>query len=58
MVNMNPIHQFQYQDHINIIWGFPKIGVPKNGRFIRENPTRWMMTGPGGTPISYDHIVI
>ena len=28
------------------IWVFPKIGVPQNGWFIRENPIRF-----GGTPI-------
>ena len=30
------------------IWGFPKIGVPKNGGFIREHPTK--MDDIYGTP--------
>ena len=31
------------------IWVFPKIGVPQNGWFIRENPIK--MDDLGGTPI-------
>ena len=23
-----------------VIWGFPKLGVPQNGWFIRENPIK------------------
>ena len=29
-----PIHKLQH------IWGFPKMGVPQNGWFIRENPIK------------------
>ena len=32
------------------IWGFPQMGVPPNGWFLRENPIyKWMMAGD--TPI-------
>jgi len=35
--------------HEGLIWVFPKIGVPKNGWFIMENPIK---NGRfGGTPI-------
>ena len=27
------------------IWMFPKIGVPQNGWFVRENPIKWMIWG-------------
>ena len=31
------------------IWGVPKMGIPRNGWFILDNPNlKWMMTG--GTP--------
>ena len=30
----------KYQNHPKVIWVFPKIGVPQNGWFIRENPIR------------------
>ena len=30
-----------WEDRANgIIWGFPGMGVPQNGWFIRENPTK------------------
>ena len=36
-------------DVLDRMWMFPKIGVPQNGWFIRENPIK--MDDLGGTPI-------
>ena len=30
----------QLEEVDDIIWGFPKIGVPQNGWFIMENPIK------------------
>ena len=33
------------EQSIRLTWGFPKIGVPRNGWFINENPIKWMSWG-------------
>ncbi len=38
----------------NIIWVFPKIGVPQNGWFIMENPIKMDVLG-GPTPYFWKH---
>ena len=39
-------HDFQWSRKKPLKWLFPKIGVPQNGWFIRENPmNKWMIWG-------------
>ena len=34
------VHASKNGVHVIFIWGFPKIWVPQNGWFIKENPIR------------------
>ena len=33
-------YHYKSQNHTITKWGFPKMGDPQNGWFIRENPTK------------------